>query len=112
MRVAPRARPDRLRAREHHHAPRLHLTELHEELLRILQQRALEEAKREVLLEALQDHDVLAIHGEGGLAPLALLLHRQRGEDLSHRRDLRLPPRSYAISMQALSSTIGVTIFW
>jgi hypothetical protein len=74
--------------------PSLHLTKLHQDLLGIRQQGALKEAEREVLFEALQDDDVLAIHGVGGLPPLTLLFHPKAGQHPPHLRDFRLPPLS------------------
>src|SRR5262249_51883388 len=65
--------------------------EPHEQLLRILQERALEETQREVFLEALKNDDVLTVQGVRGLAPLTRLLHSKPGEQPLHRRDLRFP---------------------
>src|SRR5262249_24378521 len=89
-----RLRRDVLHAGELHHPPGLHLTELHQHLLGVLQQGALKEAQPEVLFEALHDDDVLPIHRVGGFTPLTLLLHRKAGEHPPHLRDLRLPPLS------------------
>src|SRR5204863_882087 len=89
-----RLRPDVLHAGELHHPPGVHLAELHEHLLGVLQQGALKEGQPKVLLEALHDDDVLLIDRVGGLTPLTLLLHRKAGEHPPHLRDLRLPPLS------------------
>src|SRR5438876_9418860 len=74
--------------------PGVRLAELHQHLLRILQQGALKEAPPEVLFEAPDDDDVLSIQRVGGLIPLTLLLHCKAGEHSPHRRDLCLPPLS------------------
>src|SRR6185503_6486063 len=54
-----RLRPDVLRAAELHHATGLHLSELHQQLLWILEQSSLKEAQPKILLEAAHDDDVL-----------------------------------------------------
>src|SRR5436190_1817263 len=66
-------RPRLLRAGELHHPRCLNLPELHQQPLRVLQQRTLKEAQRAIFFEALNDDNVFSIHGVAGFPPLALL---------------------------------------
>src|SRR5262245_19034452 len=68
-----RLRRNLLGAGELHHPRCLNLPELHQQLLRVLQQRALKEAQRAIFFEALNDDNVFSIHCVAGLPPLALL---------------------------------------
>src|SRR5262249_7426156 len=78
-----------LRAPKLHHPSRLHLPELHQNFLRILQQRALKKSQRKIFFEALQDDDVLPVDGKSRLPPFALFRHRQSVEHAPHLRNLR-----------------------
>jgi hypothetical protein len=60
-------------ALELHHPRRLNLPELHQQLLRIVQQRTVEEAQCTVFLEALNDDEFFSIYRVAGLSPLVPL---------------------------------------
>src|SRR3981081_472764 len=70
------------------------LPELHQQLLRVLQQRTLKEAQRAIFFEALNDDDVFSVHCVAGLSPLALLSQVKPRQDPLQLGNLSLPPLS------------------
>src|SRR5262249_28839053 len=89
-----RLRRNLLGAGELHHPRCLDLPELHQQLLRVLQQRTLKEAQRAIFFEALNDDDVFSIHCVAGLSPLALLSQVKPRQDPLQLRNLGPPPLS------------------